>query len=131
MKVVPSNQTLILASERGPPASALPHALPIAAGRETVLKRLTLVASRPDATLLYVQADYSSTAEAAGLRSESSLSTAAAETASSATSAGVPAHLAPPAPGATAHRSTRGADLYASTQRMRTEASKPHIDVHA
>jgi hypothetical protein len=109
---------------------ALPRVLRNA-GSETVLKRVTLVASRPDATLLYFQADYSSTAETAR-RAESSIDTAATDTVvAAAKTSGTPERVAPDAPRGNAYRSSRGVDLYASTQRMRTEAPLPQIDVRA
>ncbi len=108
---------------------ALPRALRNA-GSETVLKRVTLVASRPDATLLYIQADYSSTAEIA--RRAESMDTAASNTVvAAAKTSGMPEHVVPEAPHGNAYRSSRGVDLYASTQRMRTEAPRPQIDVRA
>jgi hypothetical protein len=89
------------------------------------------VASRPDATLLYFQADYSSTTES-GRRAESSIDTAGAVTAvATAKKSAMPERIAAVAPRANASRSSRGIELYASTQRMGTEAPLPKIDVRA
>ncbi len=57
MKVTPSNQTLILASERrgavAPPANSTGQA---AASAGSSLQRVTIVAARPDTTVVYLQA---------------------------------------------------------------------------
>ena len=61
VKVSPSNQTLILASESGVPAAQqAPTAFDrlASASTDAVLQRVTIVAARPDSTLMYYQADY-------------------------------------------------------------------------
>lgn len=63
MKITPSNQTLILAGERrgqgaasgNSPGKAVANSTP--AG--SVLQRVTIVAARPDTTVVYLRADYS------------------------------------------------------------------------
>jgi hypothetical protein len=134
VKVIPSNQTLILSGERSPSGDPRIGALPYTlrnAGSETVLKRFTLVASRPDATLLYVQADYSPTTETTQ-RAEPSMDTALAGTAvATARTSGALERVSPEASRGNAYRSSRGVELYASTQRMHSEARLPQIDVHA
>jgi hypothetical protein len=54
VRVTPNNQTLILAGERAPTRGA------DAVGSNAVLQRVTLLAARPDDTLVYFRADYSS-----------------------------------------------------------------------
>jgi hypothetical protein len=68
VKVTPSNQTLILASER--PGSGARSGTPLDralndASVGAVLKRVTIVAARPDTTVVYLRADYSSEADKA------------------------------------------------------------------
>jgi len=112
VKVIPSNQTLLLANEReksgGRPTTALVRALGNAAD-EAVLKRVTIVASRPDDTLVYLQADYGNAAPVAR----------------------IPARISPQAPQGSPHNSSRGVELYASTQRMLGETPLTQIDVFA
>jgi hypothetical protein len=105
MKAIPSNQTLILANERGVsggrPAAALGHAARIGSG-DSVLKRVTIVAAHPDTTLVYLQADYAF------------------------------AEPSPQAPRGSPQALDRGVGLYASTQRILAEApATAHIDVYA
>ncbi len=61
MKVTPHNQTLILASERraqgDKSSSTLDQALKTAS-TGGILKRVMIVAKQPDASLLYIRADY-------------------------------------------------------------------------
>jgi hypothetical protein len=65
VKVTPSNQTLILANERpGMPGAAANRALYIDASG-SVLKRVTIVAQRPDSTRIVLRADYGSEDDAA------------------------------------------------------------------
>jgi hypothetical protein len=114
--VIPSsNQTLILASERGlanrPPATSL-TARRQDAGSDAVLQRVTIVAARPDNTLLYLRADYAAQ------------SPVQAEPSSSATAA---RDVVP----VSRQASNRGIELYASTQRPRAETSGTRIDVQA
>ena len=62
MKVTPSNQTLILASERrgsGIRGGAAPTET---SSTGAVLQRVTIVASQPDSTVLYLRADYATPA---------------------------------------------------------------------
>ncbi len=66
VKIIPSNQTLILANERGSAggaSGAAVHAALRAAAADGVLNRVTIVASHPDDSVLYVQADYSPSPE--------------------------------------------------------------------
>lgn len=98
-------------------------------GSGTALTRVTIVASRPDDTLVYLQADYSSTAESPA-RAEVSTSTAAAAEAMP-TATALPARVSPQAPRGSSYGSSRGIELYSSTQRMLEDVPMPHIDVHA
>jgi len=98
-------------------------------GSETALKRVTIVASRPDDTLLYLQADYFSTTESSA-RAEPSSSTPSAVEAAAAV-APMPARVSLQAPRASPYSSSRGIELYSSTQRMFAETPTTHIDVHA
>jgi len=59
VKITPSNQTLILASERGPSSLRGAASASKAAATGSTLSRVTIVATQPDASVLYVQADYS------------------------------------------------------------------------
>jgi hypothetical protein len=127
VKVVPSNQTLILAGERGPGGYSAP-ALP-SAGGETTLTRVTIVASRPDDTLVYLQADYSPLAESSARALLPT--TAAPSTEARGTLPALPARLAQQAPRGNSYSSRRGIELYASTERMLAETPTTHIDVHA
>jgi hypothetical protein len=143
VKVTPSNQTLILASERGGipprPATLLDRALGIASG-DSVLQRLTIVAAHPDDTLVYVQADYAAGANSASGGMQSSVqSSADAPTAGALVAPlanpGAVARVAPqtlPAPRGVPQSLSRGIGLYASTQRILADApATVHIDVHA
>jgi hypothetical protein len=69
LKITPTNQSLILARDParsgGAPNSLLRQAPPWAAGG-AALKRVTILAARPDATVV-VQADYFSAEEAASV----------------------------------------------------------------
>jgi hypothetical protein len=119
VNVIPSNQTLILAGERGTRGAV----------GGSVLQRVTIVASRPDDTLLYLRADYSansSTAEYAE-RAASSL-TAPAGTAM-VTVAGRAVTVSPRSGGP--YGGSRGIELYASTQRNLTARTVANVDVHA
>lgn len=136
MKITPSNQTLILASERGPAGDRLANLsdYPSAIGADNpVLKRVTIVAAKSNDTLVYLQADY-------GSATESATGTAARSfpEASDAVAATIPMDVvARGASQAVVARSpsqalSRGVELYASTQRMLSEpAAAVHIDVHA
>jgi hypothetical protein len=101
------------------------------AGSETALKRVTIVASRPDDTLVYLQADYSSTTESSA-RAEPSTSTASAAEAVGPLTA-LSARVSLEASRGNPYTSSRGIELYSSTQRMLAETETPmtHIDVHA
>jgi len=63
VKITPSNQTLILAGERrgpGAPSGNSPAKTAANSGSAgSVLQRVTIVAARPDTTVLYLRADYS------------------------------------------------------------------------
>jgi hypothetical protein len=128
VKVIPSNQTLILASERGMSGGLPTPALRGAAG-ETALRRVTIVASRPDDTLVYLQADYASTAEF----SDAAEPSGSAQTALPApTPTALPALSSlPSSPRGNPYSSSRGVALYSSTQRMLSDALPTRLDVHA
>jgi hypothetical protein len=127
VKVIPSNQTLILASERGMSGGLPTPALRSAAG-ETALRRVTIVASRPDDTLVYLQADYASTAEFSDAAQPSGAAPAALPAAMPST---LPARGSLPSPRGSPYSSSRGVALYSSTQRMLSDVPVTHIDVHA
>lgn len=123
MKITASNQTLLLAGERDAPGRRLPSIVDRAL-QDTVLQRLTIVAARPDATVLYVQADYHPVGGTAALPAIDAATTAVEPCAEVAATA-----LAMPADRAA---SSRGIGLYVRTQRMRAAATDtPRIDVHA
>ena len=82
------------------------------AGGEAALKRVTIVASRPDDTLVYLQADYSAPE-------------------ASATLTALPARLSPQASRGNPYHSSRGIELYSSTQGLLAETNMAHIDVFA
>jgi len=131
MKVIPSNQTLILANERGVsggrPAAALGDAPRIGSG-DSVLQGVTIVAARSDTTLIYLQADYASAEPSSG-RAQS-VDAPGAVVATIPKSGGLA--RAPQAPRSSPQALNRGVGLYASTQRILAEAPVTvHIDVHA
>lgn len=92
---------------------------------ETALRRVTIVASRPDDTLVYLQADYASTAESA--EPSSAASTALPVPMLTA----LPARSSLPSPRGNPYSSSRGIALYSSTQRILSDAPLTHINVHA
>lgn len=148
-----SNQTLILAGERAPPRSNE------AAGSGAVLQRVTMMAARPDDTLVFVRADYSSGSDYAYTYSNSNAassasagSTGAAEPsliadASVATSSGsgtggtavIPLTMSRSMlpvssrdPYGNSRTSNRSVEQYARTQRILTDTHEPHyLDVLA
>jgi hypothetical protein len=126
VKVTPSNQTLILASERGASGGFSTPVLRNAAG-ESTLQRVTILASRPDDTLVYLQADYSTTTEpsARALPSPSSAADMGA------TLTALPARISLPAPRGNSYTSSRGVELYSSTQRMLAATAITRLDVLA
>lgn len=126
VKVTPSNQTLILASERGASGGFSTPVLRNAAG-ESTLQRVTIIASRPDDTLVYLQADYSTTTEpsARALPSPSSAADMGA------TLTALPARISLPAPRGNSYTSSRGVELYSSTQRMLAATAITRLDVLA
>ena len=66
MKVTPSNQTLILASERGVRGGDARRATSEAQSGSSpaaVLQRVTVMTALPDSTLVYLRADYAPQAE--------------------------------------------------------------------
>jgi hypothetical protein len=128
VKVIPSNQTLILASERGMSGGLPTPALRSAVGA-TALRRVTIVASRPDDTLVYLQADYASTAES----SDAAESSSSAQTALPVPTLNVlPALVSlSPSPRGNPYSSSRGVALYSSTQRILSDAHPTRLDVHA
>jgi hypothetical protein len=136
VKVIPSNQTLILASERGVsggrPATALGHTLSIGSG-DSVLKRVTIVAARPDATVVYLQAEYDSAAKSSPGAAQTSVDAAAPGTVvATIPKSSALAPVSPQTPRNFPQALSRGVGLYASTQRILSEAPATiHIDVHA
>ena len=98
-------------------------ALHSAAG-ETALRRVTIVASRPDDTLVYLQADYASTAEFSDAAQPSGAAPAAMPST-------LPARGSLPSSRGSPYSSSRGVALYSSTQRMLSDVPVTHIDVHA
>lgn len=117
-----------MASERGMSGGLPTPALRGAAGA-TGLRRVTIVASRPDDTVVYLQADYASTAEF----SDAAGSSSSAQTALPAPTLNVlppPVSLSP-SPRGNPYSSSRGVDLYSSTQRILSDALPTRLDVHA
>jgi hypothetical protein len=127
VKVIPSNQTLILASERGMSGGLPTPALRGAAG-ETALRRVTIVASRPDDTVVYLQAEYASTAEFSDVAQPSGAAPAALPVPMP---SALPARNSLPSPRGSSYSSSRGVALYSSTQRMLSDVPVTHLDVHA
>jgi hypothetical protein len=101
------------------------------AGGEGVLQRVTIVASRPDDTLIYLRADYSSPADvqARTVGSGSAQVSKASTSRAVATQTGLPAYDS--SRSGSPYNSGRGIELYASTQRLPAETPVTHIDVHA
>jgi hypothetical protein len=136
VKVTPSNQTLILAGERGGPtarsAAGLDHTLTIASG-DAVLQRVTIVAAHPNDTLVYVQADYAAANESAPRPGRSPIDASATDAViASIGKSGTMALPAPQAPRSGPQTMSRGVGLYVSTQRILSDApAAVHIDVHA
>ncbi len=118
-------------------SGGFPTAAPRRAGSDAVLQRVTIVASHPDDTLIYLQADYSTPADssARALRSASTEASAAPRAASTSksvtTQSGLAALVSPRGGNSNSYNSGRGIELYASTQRLPAEAPATHIDVHA
>jgi hypothetical protein len=142
VKVTPSNQTLILAGERvgtgGRPASTL--------------QRVTIVAARPDATVLYLRADYTPHTDARpalparNLPDEQAdsvidantdtvpLSSGGALVSSSTPTRNALVSIGPGRRDAYGNLPTanRAVEQYASTQRIQIDGSEPvRVDVHA
>jgi hypothetical protein len=160
VKVTPNNQTLILASERGMPAGRSSAKLDSdfdldSASTGAVLKRVTIVAARPDTTLLYLRADYSSQSDAATDTTPSYSADTDAQAASDEANSAGSALITTTAPrqslvaASGAPRDSYGniqgskretgfasylspTDQYARTQRILSdEPEYAHIDVHA
>jgi hypothetical protein len=160
VKVTPNNQTLILASERGAAGGRSNAKLDSdfdldTASTGAVLKRVTIVAARPDTTLLYLRADYSSQSDAATDATPSYPADADAQTASDEATTAGSALVATTAPrqslmaASGVQRDSYGniqgskrdtgfasylspTDQYARTQRILSdEPEYAHIDVHA
>lgn len=130
MKIVPSNQTLILAGESGMSGGFQTRALRNAGG-DAVLQRVTVLASRPDDTLIYLRADYSSLAgsQARTVGSGSAQVSKASTSRAVVTQTGLPAYDS--SRSGSSYNSGRGIELYASTQRLPAATRVTHIDVHA
>lgn len=119
VKVTARNQTLILAGEKpGPsdkPAFAMDARNPSLSPSRPALQRITIVETRPDATLVYVRADYAALVPATG----------APQSAASAVAA-------PRVFGNSEKSAHRGVALYARTQALLAVAPlSAQIDVHA
>lgn len=118
MKILPTNQTLILAAEREPSVVPLP-----APGQ--ALRSVTVVAARPDAPVLYLRADYSPPDEAAPDRTALPARAPRAPTGNAVTSRFSGGGAGP-------MQGFRQAALYAQTQRLPMEESLlPYVDVYA
>jgi len=96
------------------------------AAGETALRRVTIVASRPDDTVVYLQADYAATGEFQDPAQPSGAAPAALPVLSA-----LPARSSLPSARGSSYSSSRGVALYSSTQRMLSDAPVTHIDVHA
>ncbi len=149
MKITPSNQTLILASDRrGAAASSANSTAKSAAPNGSVLQRVTIVAARPDTTVLYLQADYSAAGDSGTARSTLTAGSPGAQSASASTAlvAHRTASQSPALVGASrgatvSHTIGSGsgfssyvppAEQYARTQRILADSPRvPQIDVHA
>ena len=141
MKITSSNQTLILAGERDAFGARSPSIVEKAL-RETELQRLTIVTSRPDSTLVFVQADYRSAADS-GLSAAIPGDAARSALPSSAVAGVFPLPAAPtspehaqaviaPQPRRSPSGLSRGVLLYASTQGILSDAPcAALLDVHA
>ncbi|MEA3150707.1 MAG: hypothetical protein QOD56_1646 [Gammaproteobacteria bacterium] len=161
MKVTHSNQTLILASERrgqgGTSESTLDRAVN-AASQGGTLKRVTIVATQPDAGIVYVRADYAAREKSPGEPAAGTYG-APQPTSTALTTLSNPVASTPwtpdrtgslvPSPGSSAAKDTYGnqqslardtgltaylkpAEQYARTQRIQATASHPSlIDVLA
>jgi hypothetical protein len=133
MKVTPNNQTLILAGERGdgvPSRGALASALPDGS-RASVLKTVTIMTALPDATLVYLRADYSPPADAPSARFIATAPKPALTYARSDSAANWPPGALRDAYGNPRAQSRR-VELYAQTQLLLTSTPKTaQIDVHA
>jgi hypothetical protein len=134
LKVIPSNQTLILANERGVgglPAPAVVRASnPYDPGQ---LTRVTLVTSQPGSALVYLQAEYASPPVAPRLPALVGPTTRAV-VASNNDAADMPAGSGLPLPARSpgqSYTSSRGIALYSSMQRGMRDTPRGHIDVHA
>ena len=131
VNITPGSQTLILAGEgRNPTRASDAPSGKTAASNGAVLQRLTIVASQPDTTLVYVQADYATLSDAAlnAYAVDDSPSSSTALTASSAR---------PTASRPTTGRDTslssylRPVEQYARTQSILNDPAPSRIDVHA
>jgi hypothetical protein len=130
VRIIPGNQTLILANEGahsgGLPTTAIARALR-GSSDESVLQRVTVFAARPDSTLLYFRADYSAGFDSAPHPGPST-SSAAINLPATLPVSGLPATQAPRR---NSYSSSRGIELYASTQQILTDSPPAHIDVRA
>lgn len=142
VKVTPSNQTLILASERrtsgAKSSTALDQAV-TAASKGGTLKRVTIVAGAPNSSVVYVSADYATLQDASASHEQSaavaSSGVAARNVGLAAFSAGTSAAFGD------SHQNTGGSQIsaflspveqYAQTQRRASGASQAAlIDVLA
>jgi len=125
VKIIPSNQTLILASERRPASAP-----DVRSSSETVLQRVTIVAARPDTTLVYLQADYAPQTAARDVVPQTYDDRTPAKSPSATGGSGNPHGYAPDTT-LTAYLSPT--EQYARTQRLLTNPNMgpQYIDVHA
>jgi hypothetical protein len=130
---------LLLASERGTSAGvdkagAAQGQAQNAASSGAVLKRLTIVAARPDATLVYLRADYATQADASPGNVVATLSRPGATLSqpSAALRPSALTHISGTSGSSQTQTQSRGVGLYARTQRILADLPETmHIDVHA
>jgi hypothetical protein len=149
VKITPSNQTLILAGDRrGAAASSADSTAKSAAPNRSVLQRVTIVAARPDTTVLYLQADYSAAGDSGTARSALAAGSPGAQGASASTAVVAQQRTTSPSQAlvgasrtSVSHPIGSGsgfssyvppAEQYARTQRILADSPRvPQIDVHA
>jgi hypothetical protein len=153
VKITPSNQTLILAGERGSSTSRGAASASKAGTTGSTLSRVTIVATQPDTSVLYFQADYSPDAGDAiggpviyGSRAAGSSRTGASGSTALGASAGAAVVVRPQTAGALAsdprvfvsgasgssYLNLKPAEQYAFTQSILSQAPAAHyIDAYA
>jgi hypothetical protein len=99
--------------------------------QKSALQRVTIVASHRDDTLIFLQADYASSADSS-LRTAGPARAAAIAAPTNQAVAAPTSLAALPSPRAgNTYNSGRGIELYASTQRLPAKTPATYIDVHA